>query len=72
VTLPSGKKISGTLKRLDDFDVSIYDSSGAYHSWPRDEVKLEFNDALATHRRLLDQYADVDIHNLLAYLVTLK
>jgi mono/diheme cytochrome c family protein len=68
----SGEPITGTLKRMDDFDVSMYDSSGAYHSWPRDEVKIEFKIDLAAHRRLLDQYTDADIHNLLAYLVTLK
>jgi hypothetical protein len=29
-------------------------------------------DKLAAHRRLLDQYSDSDMHNLTAYLVTLK
>jgi len=72
VTLPEGQAISGTLKKLDDFDVSIYDSAGTYHSWPRDEVKVEFKNTLAAHRRLLDLYTDADIHNLTAYLVTLK
>jgi len=72
VTLSSGQSISGTLKRMDDFDVSMYDSSGGYHSWPLDEVKVDFKNNLAAHRRLLDQYSDADIHNLLAYLVTLK
>ena len=68
----SGEAIAGTLKRMDDFEVSIYDSSGAYHSWPREEVKIEFKVDLTAHRRLLDQYTDADIHNVLAYLVTLK
>lgn len=72
VTQVSGQSISGTVKRLDDFEVSIYDSSGNYHSWPRDEVKVAFKNDLAAHRRLLDRYTDADIHNLLAYLVTLK
>lgn len=72
VTLPSGESISGTLKTLDDFNVSMYDSSGDYHSWPRDRVKVEVQDPLAAHRELLGQYTDADMHNLLAYLVTLK
>lgn len=72
VTLPSGQSISGTLKTLDDFNVSMYDSSGDYHSWPRDQVKVKVDDPLAAHRELLGQYTDADMHNLLAYLVTLK
>jgi hypothetical protein len=68
----SGETIQGTLKRMDDFEVSLYDSAGAYHSWPREDVKIEYKVDLAAHRRLLDQYTDADIHNLLAYLVTLK
>ncbi len=72
VTLASGEKISGKLKRMDDFEVSMWDSSGAYQSWPRSEVKLEVRDPLAAHRELLDKYSDADMHNVLAYLETLK
>jgi cytochrome c oxidase cbb3-type subunit III len=72
VTLPSGESVTGTLKRLDDFEVSVYDASGQYRSWSRDQVKVSVEDRLVAHRRLLDQYSDADMHNLLAYLVTLK
>ena len=74
VTLPSGQSFSGRVKRLDDFYVSMYDSTGNYHAWSRedDKVKVEVEDRLAAHRQLLDQHTDSDIHNLLAYLVTLK
>ncbi len=72
VTLASGQSISGTLKRIDDFNISMYDSSGNYHSWPRESVKVEIPDPLAAHRELLGKYSDADMHNLLAYLVTLK
>jgi cytochrome c oxidase cbb3-type subunit III len=72
ITLSSGEKLTGTIKRLDDFDVSIYDSTGAYRSWPRDRVKVEIPDPLAAHRDLLEKYTDADIHNVTAYLVTLK
>ena len=63
---------AGTIKRLDDFDVSMYDASGTYHSWPRDRVKVEMPDPLAAHRELLGKYTDADVHNVTAYLVTLK
>jgi len=72
ITLPSGEKVTGTIKRLDDFDVSIHDSTGAYRSWPRDRVKVEVSDPLAAHREGLDKYTDADVHNVTAYLVTLK
>lgn len=72
IVLPSGQPITGTLKRLDDFDVSIYDGEGVYHSWPRDQVKVEIPDPLAGHRELVAKYSDDDMHNVLAYLVTLK
>jgi mono/diheme cytochrome c family protein len=72
VTLPSGERISGTLKRMDDFEISIWDTSGTYRSWPRAEVKIEIHDPLEAHRELLSKYTDADMHNLLAYLETLK
>ena len=74
VTLPSGQAFSGRVRHLDDFVVSIFDSSGVYHSWSREDgnVRVEVEDRLVAHRQLLDQYADADVHNILAYLVTLK
>ena len=72
VTLPSGETVSGTLKRIDDFNLSLIDSSGAYHSWARSEVKIDIKDPLAGHRELLAGYSDADMHNILAYLETLK
>jgi len=72
VSPASGPPVSGTLKRIDDFDISLVDSVGAFHSWPRNTVKVEVEDRLDGHRRLLDKYTDQDMHNLTAYLATLK
>ncbi len=73
VTLPSGQTFSGTLKHLDDFHVSLIDAAGEYHSMALGPgVKVEVDDKLAAHRKLLDEYTDADMHNLTAYLVTLK
>jgi cytochrome c oxidase cbb3-type subunit 3 len=72
VTLPSGQSISGTLEHLDEFDVALLDSSGEYRSWSREGVQVELHDPLAAHRELLRKYTDADIHNILAYLETLK
>ncbi len=74
VTLPSGQKYSGTLDRIDDFSVSLRDSAGDYHSFTRDGdvPKVEVHDPLKAHMDLLAKYTDADIHNITAYLVTLK
>src|SRR5262249_42723069 len=72
VTLSSGERVSGTLKQIDDVNVSMWDGAANYRSWPRAEVKVELEDRLAGHRKLLAQYTDEDMHNLTAYLVTLK
>ena len=73
VTLPSGDRINGTLNYLDEFSISMTDTSGQYRTWFRDRVRsVRVIDPLAAHRELLPKYTDTDIHNLLAYLVTLK
>ena len=73
VTPPSGKSVTGTLARIDDFNVSLRETSGEYRTFGRgDGVKVEIIDPFAGHVALLDKYTDTDIHNLLAYLVTLK
>jgi mono/diheme cytochrome c family protein len=73
VTPPVGPPVSGNLDRIDDFSVSLRDSAGEYRSWSRTpELKVELRDPYAAHNALLDQYTDADIHNLVAYLETLK
>jgi cytochrome c oxidase cbb3-type subunit 3 len=74
VTLANGESVSGTLDRIDDFTVSLRDSSGQFHSFSRDgdTPKVEVHDPLKAHTDMLRQYSDADIHNITAYLVTLK
>jgi cytochrome c553 len=72
VTAKGGQAITGTVLRLDDFDVALRDSSGDYHYWPRDQVQVQIEDKLAGHRALLPKYSDADLHNVTAYLATLK
>ncbi|HTW66949.1 MAG TPA: c-type cytochrome [Bryobacteraceae bacterium] len=73
VTLPTGQTYSGTLEYLDDFDVALRDAAGDYHSFSREgRLKVEVHDPLAAHAELLKKYSDADMHNILAYLVTLK
>jgi len=72
VTLPSGEQIKGPLDHADDFVVSLRDASGWYRSFSRDQVKVELQDALSGHRELLSKLTQADVHNLFAYLETLK
>lgn len=72
VTLPSGELIKGPLVHADDFVISMRDTSGWYRSFSRDKVKVELQDPMAAHRDLLDRLTQADVHNLFAYLESLK
>jgi mono/diheme cytochrome c family protein len=74
VILADGQRVSGTLDRVDDFSVSLKDASGDYRSFTRegDTPKVEINDPLKPHTELLSKYTDADIHNITAYLASLK
>src|SRR6516162_3303879 len=69
VTLPIGQKYTGKLKHLDEFNVSLYDSQGTYRSFPlTSKTKVEIQDPLDGHRRLLEQLTDMDMHDVTTYL----
>ena len=72
VTDSAGKQHTGELRLSTNYDVALQDSDGWYHSWPRDAVTVDVKDPLAVHRALLTKYTDSDMHNMLAYLETLK
>lgn len=75
VTISSGESFAGELVQLDDFVVTIRDKSGLARSWSLEDsrrVKVEVTDPLQGHRDLLPKYSDQDIHDILAYLETLK
>jgi cytochrome c oxidase cbb3-type subunit III len=73
VILADGTQVSGALKHLDDFYVSLYDAQNSYHSIPLDKgVKVQVEDKLLFHREMLDKYTNQQMHDLTAYLVTLK
>jgi len=73
VTTASGQSFTGTLEFIDDFNVGLRDGSGDYHAFSRDaHLKVEVHDPLAAHVELLKKYSDADMHNLLAYLESMK
>jgi len=72
VTLSSGETVSGTLVSRDEFTITVRDGSGMNRSWPTSEVKYSVDDPLSTHFELLGKYTDTDMHNVHAYLQTLR
>jgi cytochrome c oxidase cbb3-type subunit 3 len=72
VTLPSGKTISGTLAYLDEFTVALREADGTYHSWSTSAVKYAVEAPVEAHVALFPKYTDDDIHNLMAYIQTLR
>ena len=74
VTLPSGQRVEGRLDRLNAFIVALTQADGAYRSFARHGAtpKVEVHNPLQAHIDMLPRWNDTDIHNLTAYLVTLK
>jgi cytochrome c oxidase cbb3-type subunit III len=74
VTLRNGQTVEGRLYQIDDFIVSLMDANGNYHSYTRhgDDPKVVIKDPLQPHLDMLRTWNDDNIHNLTAYLVTLK
>lgn len=74
VSLPSGEMVTGQLAAIDDFRIVLMDEKGERRSFVRngDAPPIELRDPLQQHVKLLKQYTDSDIHNLTAWLVTLK
>lgn len=72
VTAAGAQTVTGQLVRIDDFSVSLRDSSGEYHEWTRGEdLRVELDDPLAAHHAMLEVYTDKDIHDLVRYLESL-
>jgi mono/diheme cytochrome c family protein/small nuclear ribonucleoprotein (snRNP)-like protein len=75
VKLRSGEVVSGMLVRMDDFSAVIVDQSGTKRELSLengDTTIVELRDPLQTHADMLPKYSDAAIHNLVAYLETLR
>lgn len=74
VTKPSGEKAEGRLTRIDDFFVTLTDAEGLQRTFTREGnvPKVEIHEPLKPHKELLRVYKDSDIHNVTAYLATVK
>ena len=74
VTPADGQPVTGVLVRITDFDVTLRDASGQAHSWLRagEVPKVVVTDPLKAHMDMLTKWTDADMHNMTAYLATLK
>lgn len=73
VTTAAGETLTGDLVHMDDFTVALRDASGAYRSVTRTPgVRVAKKDPYAAHVELLSKITDKAIHDVVAYLETLK
>ena len=78
VELSNDEVISGILGRRDDFLISLTTEEGDYRSFTLFEntepsvVNIETNDPLKRHREMMSELSDETMHDVTAYMVTLK
>jgi cytochrome c oxidase cbb3-type subunit 3 len=75
ITPSSSAAVTGAIVRLTDFEVTIYDAAtGQMRSWLRngDTPKVVVTDPLQAHMDQLLKWTDADMHNMTAYLASLK
>jgi cytochrome c oxidase cbb3-type subunit III len=72
VTLPSGETVTGKLAYRDEFTIGLRDDKGWFRSWPTSKVHYTVDAPAEAHVKLLEKYTDDDVHNLMAYLQTLR
>ena len=67
-----GRTFTGALAYLDEFTVALVDESGSYRSWRIRDVQYQVDEPVKAHVDLFEKYTDADVHNLMAYLQTLR
>jgi mono/diheme cytochrome c family protein len=74
LTLPSGETIKGQPVLVTDFYVTLRLEDGSTKTWARNKgvPKVEITDPLQAHVDIMMRLNDTDMHNLTAYLATLK
>jgi cytochrome c oxidase cbb3-type subunit 3 len=77
VTLANGQKIEGRITRSDDFLVVVTMPDGTRKSFARDNgiPKVEIQDPQEAHKKMvlvMDDPADKNMHDITAYLTTIK
>ena len=72
VRTSDGQVITGKVAQHDEFTISIVDADGWTRSWPATQVRVDIDNPLHAHVDLLGKYTDKDMHDVFAYLQTLR
>jgi cytochrome c oxidase cbb3-type subunit III len=72
LSLPSGQNVVGPLAAEDEFTIAILDPTGARRTYQKSAVKFKIDNPMSAHFDQLGKYTDDDMHNVYAYLDTLK
>jgi cytochrome c oxidase cbb3-type subunit 3 len=73
VKTPEGVTLTGRVTQVSDFRLTLIDRSGQTHSIARKSgVEVEINDPLAVHQEMIMTLKNDDMHNVTAYLDSLK
>jgi len=74
VTMPSGERVEGRVDYIDDFTVTLLLADGQRRTIKTfgTTSRVELSDPLQAHKELLPIYSDSDIHNVTAYLASLR
>jgi cytochrome c oxidase cbb3-type subunit 3 len=72
VTLASGETIAGAVVSRDEFSIVMTDAAGARRTWSAADVKFTIDDPISAHFEQLGKYTDDDMHNVYAYLQSLR
>ena len=71
-TLPAGQMVLAPLVAEDEFTVTVLDPLGARQTYQKDAVNVKIDSPMSAHFAQLGRYTDDAMHNVFAYLDTLK
>jgi cytochrome c oxidase cbb3-type subunit 3 len=73
VITPDGRMTAGRVAQVTDFRITLVDGAGRMHVIDRDPgVEVQIRDPLAAHQGLIMSLTNDDMHNVTAYLETLR
>ena len=73
VKTSEGATLTGRVTQVSDFRITLVDRSGEMHSIARDSgVEVRISDSLAAHQKMIMTLKNDDMHNVTAYLDSLK
>jgi cytochrome c oxidase cbb3-type subunit 3 len=67
-----GKTVTGKLVYRDEFTITVLDAEGWNRSWPVATVTITGEDPLKAHIDQLGKYTEANMHDVYAYLATLR